>query len=140
MSEPGDCIFCKVIAGEIPSFKIFEDEDTFGFMDINPANDGHCLVIPKVHAHDMFAIDEHAVVAVARSARRVARAVQKTLQPDGINLLQCNGPAAGQSVYHFHMHVLPRCDGDQLKMNWGIEPGDMRAIGELAARIVLNIE
>ena len=140
MSESSDCVFCKIIAGDIPSFKIFEDEDTLGFMDINPANDGHCLVIPKVHARDLFAIDEHAVAAVARNARRVARAVQETLRPDGINLVQCNGPAAGQSVYHFHMHVLPRRDGDQLKMNWGIEAGDMRAIEALAIRIVQNIE
>ena len=140
MSEHSDCIFCKIISGDIPSYKVHEDEYTLAFMDINPANDGHCLVVPKEHAHDLFAISEHGVAAVAKSARRVARAVHATLQPDGINLLQCNGPAAGQSVYHFHMHVLPRRAGDELKMNWGIEPGDMPSIAALATRIAGNIE
>ena len=140
MSEHIDCIFCKIINGDIPSFKVHEDEHTLAFMDINPANDGHCLVIPKGHARDLLTISESAVAAVVQSARRVARAVQATLQPDGINLVQCTGPAAGQSVYHFHMHVLPRRDGDELKMNWGIKPGDMHAIGELAARITQNID
>ena len=140
MSAHDDCIFCKIINGDIPSFKVLEDEHTLAFMDINPANEGHCLVIPKEHARDLFAISADAVAAVARSARRVARAVQAVLQPDGINLVQCNGAAAGQSVYHFHMHVLPRANDDGLAMNWGIEPGDMQAIGELATRIAAKIE
>ena len=140
MNEHSDCIFCKIISGEIPSFKVYEDEHTLAFMDINPANDGHCLVIPKEHARDLFAISEHAVAAVVQSARRVACAVQETLEPDGLNLVQCNGPATGQSVYHFHMHVLPRRAADELKMNWGINAGDMQAIGDLAKRIAQKIE
>ena len=140
MSEQSDCIFSKIISGDIPSFKVFEDEQTLAFMDINPANDGHCLVIPKQHARDLYAISEEAVAAVARSARRVALAVQATLQPEGVNLVQCSGHAAGQCVYHFHMHVLPRREGDELKLNWGIKAGDMQAIGELATRIAGNIE
>ncbi|MFT5447292.1 MAG: histidine triad (HIT) family protein [Gammaproteobacteria bacterium] len=140
MSEQNDCLFCKIISGDVPSFKVFEDEQTLAFMDINPANDGHCLVIPKEHARDLCAISEEAVAAVARSARRVAIAVQATLQPEGVNLVQCNGPAAGQSVYHFHMHVLPRREGDGLQLNWGIKAGDMQAIGKLAARIAGKIE
>ena len=139
MSESSDCIFCKIINGEIPSFKVYEDEHTLAFMDINPANDGHCLVIPKEHARDLFAISAQAVAAVAQSARRVARAVHATLQPDGVNLVQCNGSAAGQSVYHFHMHVLPRRNDDELQMNWGIKPGDMQAIGALAKRIAEQV-
>ena len=140
MSGHDDCLFCRIISGDIPSFKVYEDERTLAFMDINPANDGHCLVIPKEHSQDVFAIAEDSIAAVVKSARRVARAVQATLQPEGVNLLQSNGAAAGQSVYHFHMHVLPRRDGDELKMNWGMKPGDMQRIGELATRIAGNIE
>ena len=139
MSEQDDCIFCKIVSGEIPSFKVYEDGQTLAFMDINPANEGHCLVIPKVHARDLYAISDESVAAVACSARRVAIAVRETLDPEGVNLVQCNGPAAGQSVYHFHMHVLPRRKDDDLKLNWGIEAGDMQAIGDLAARIAAAI-
>lgn len=139
MSSDPDCIFCKIIAGEIPSFSVYEDEHTFAFMDINPANEGHTLVIPKEHAADVHAISDDAIAATVVSAKKVATAVNKTLDPDGLNLVQCNGPAAAQSVMHFHMHVLPRRDGDELKLNWGLEAGDMDAIGALAARIKSNI-
>jgi len=135
MSAVADCIFCKIIAGEIPSFKVFEDPDTLAFMDINPANEGHVLVIPKEHAADLYAVSEQALACTVRSAKRVAAAVQQSLGPAGLNLVQCNGPAAAQTVMHFHMHVLPRRTRDELKMNWGIVPGDMQAIGKLAERI-----
>ena len=130
-----DCIFCKIISGEIPCFRLCEDEHTLAFMDINPAHEGHALVIPKVHARDLLAIEPESLAAVTITARRVARAVDATLKPEGINLMQCNGEAAGQSVFHFHMHVLPRKLGDELKMNWGLKPGNMDAIGALAERI-----
>ncbi|MCP4391485.1 MAG: HIT family protein [Gammaproteobacteria bacterium] len=139
MSADPDCIFCKIIAGEIPSFKIFENDDSFAFMDINPANEGHALVIPKEHAADVHAVSEAAITATVKTAKKVAAAVDKTLSPDGLNLLQCNGPAAAQSVMHFHMHVLPRKNGDELKLNWGLEPGDMDAIGALAEKIRANL-
>ena len=139
MSTETDCIFCKIIAGEIPCFKIYEDGHTLAFMDINPANEGHALVIPKEHAVDVHAISEAAIAATVISAKKVAAAVEKTLQPGGLNLLQCNGPAAAQSVMHFHMHVLPRQSGDDLRLNWGLKPGDMDAIGALAQRIGANL-
>jgi len=135
MSSDPDCIFCKIIAGEIPSFKLFEDENTLAFMDINPASTGHALVIPKEHAADVYSVSEAAISQTVKTAKMIAVAIDRTLNPDGLNLLQCNGPAAAQSVMHFHMHVLPRREGDELKLNWGLKPGDMDAIGELAERI-----
>lgn len=134
-----DCIFCKIIAGEIPCFKLYESDDTLAFMDINPANEGHALVIPKEHFADVQAVSNAAISSTVITAKMIAAAIEKTLSPDGINLLQCNGPAAAQSVLHFHMHVLPRREGDELKLNWGLESGDMDAIGQLAERIRANL-
>ena len=139
MSTDPDCIFCKIIAGEIPSFKIYEDSETFAFMDINPANEGHALVIPREHAADVHAVSTEAIAATVVTAKKIATAIERTVNPDGLNLLQCNGPAAAQSVLHFHMHVLPRFDNDELKLNWGLQPGNMDAIGALAERIRANL-
>ena len=135
MSRDPDCVFCKIVAGEIPSFTLFEDEATLAFMDINPANEGHALVIPKEHATDLYAVSDAALAATAVTAKRVAAAVARTLNPDGLNLVQCNGAAAAQSVMHFHVHVLPRITDDRLAMNWGLKLGDIDAIGRLAERI-----
>jgi len=135
-----DCIFCKIIKGDIPSFKIYEDAMTFAFMDINPVHDGHALVIPKEHAPNLFGVSAEALSATVRTAQKVADAVNRTVEPDGMNLLQCNGEAAAQSVFHFHMHVLPRKAGDGVPLNWGLKPGDMDAIGALAERIGENID
>ena len=140
MSSETDCIFCKIIASEIPCFNIYEDDNTLAFMDINPASEGHALVIPKSHSRDVHAIPEEAITSTVLTAKKVAAAIEKTLGPDGMNLLQCNGPGAAQSVFHFHMHVLPRTNGDNLKLNWGLEPGDMDEIGQLADRIRDNME
>lgn len=139
MSAKEDCIFCKIIAGEIPSFKLYENDATLAFMDINPASDGHALVIPKEHARDVHAVSEESIANTVITAKKIASAVEQTVAPGGINLVQCNGEAAGQSVFHFHMHVLPRRDGDELKMNWGLKPGDMDAIGKLAEKIKENL-
>jgi histidine triad (HIT) family protein len=139
MTADAECLFCKIIAGEIPCFKLFENDDTLAFMDINPANEGHALVIPKEHATDVYTVSDAAIAATVATAKKIAAAVDKTLNPDGLNLLQCNGPAAAQSVPHFHMHVLPRREGDELKLNWGLRPGDMDAIGALAERIRGNL-
>ena len=135
MSRDPDCIFCKIVAGEVPSFTLFEDDATLAFMDINPANEGHALVIPKEHVIDLYAVPDEALTRTAVTAKKVAAAVARTLNPDGLNLVQCNGAAAAQSVMHFHVHVLPRSKNDGLAMNWGLKLGDIDAIGRLAERI-----
>ena len=135
MAQEQDCIFCKIVAGAIPCFKLAEDDRTLAFMDINPGNPGHALVIPKVHAPDLHAVAPDDLAAVIRMAQRVAGAIKAELAPAGLNLVQANGPGAAQSVLHFHMHVLPRATDDGLKLNWGLKPGDMAAIGALAERL-----
>lgn len=135
-----DCIFCKIVAGEIPSFKLYEDEHTLAFMDINPANRGHALTIPKAHTPNLFEAPDEILASAVATARKVAKAVQKTVNPDGINLVQANGPGAAQSVFHLHLHVVPRFTDDNLKLNWGIKPGDMDEIKALSGQIAANIE
>ena len=135
-----DCIFGKIIRGEIPSFKLYEDDLTYAFMDINPLNDGHALVIPKYHAENIYATPDEWFGPTMSTVRRIASAVNKVVRPEGINLLQANGPGAKQSVFHLHMHVIPRYADDGAGMNWEMKHGDMDAIGELAEQIVAAIE
>ncbi|HTV87930.1 MAG TPA: HIT domain-containing protein [Stellaceae bacterium] len=134
LTDP-DCIFCKIVAGTMPSVNLYEDAETLAFMDINPVHDGHSLVIPKAHFATVFVIAPDVVAAVARTTAIVATAVNAALQPDGLNLVQSNGRGAAQSVDHFHMHVLPRHLDDHLPINWPLKPGDMAHIADIAARI-----
>jgi histidine triad (HIT) family protein len=113
-----DCIFCRIVAGTAACEEIYRDDATLAFMDINPANDGHCLVIPKAHFETVFDMPPSDFGRVASTAAKVARAVNEVLRPGGINLTQANGEAAGQSVLHVHVHVLPRRAGDDLLLNW----------------------
>jgi histidine triad (HIT) family protein len=129
------CVFCRIIRGELPSFQVFEDDRSLAFMDINPANPGHVLVIPKVHAESLFSLQEPWMTATTLAVQRVARAVQKSFSPYGMNLVQANGPGAAQSVLHFHWHVLPRAKDDGLPLNWPLHPGDKEAIAQAAERI-----
>ena len=135
-----DCIFCKIIRGEIPCFKVLEDADVLALMDVNPIAPGHVLVIPKHHAKDILETPLDCVGKAFAGAGRAARAVQKTLAPDGINILQANGPGAKQSVFHLHVHVIPRGMDDGLSMNWELAPSDMDQIGRLAEQIASNVE
>ena len=135
MTADPDCIFCKIVAGTIPCFRLYEDAETLAFMDINPVHDGHCLVIPKAHHPTVFDVDPEAFAAAARTTARVARAVNAAVKPDGLNLIQSNGPAAAQSVSHFHIHVLPRRMHDNLLINWQLKPGERGHIAALAERI-----
>src|SRR5262245_19729820 len=137
MAADPNCIFCKIVAGEVPCFKLFEDGETLAFMDISPVHDGHCLVIPKAHYPTVFDITPRAMGAAARTAAKVAKAVNQAVAPDGLNLIQANGPGAGQSVAHFHFHVFPRRMDDGVPINWERyqAPGDRNRLAELAERI-----
>jgi len=135
-----ECIFCKIIRGEIPCFKVLEDDDVLAFMDVNPIAPGHLLVVPKHHAKDILETPPEWIGKAFAAAGRAAKAVQKTLNPEGINILQANGPGAKQSVFHLHVHVIPRAADDGLTMNWELVPGDMDAIVTLAEQIAANVE
>jgi histidine triad (HIT) family protein len=118
------CIFCKIVAGELPSRVIDEDDRTITFMDINPATRGHCLVIPRRHARDLLAIEPDDLLACATTAQRIARRAVAALGADGVNLVNSCGPAAWQTVFHFHIHVVPRYLDDPLRLPWIPTPGD----------------
>lgn len=135
MTSDPTCIFCKIVAGAIPSFKLYEDADTLAFMDINPVHDGHCLVIPKAHHATVFELPDAAFAAAGRTTIKVAKAVNATLKPDGLNLIQSNGPGTAQSVPHFHLHILPRWMNDGLVINWIPKPGDRARIADVAEKI-----
>ena len=111
-------IFSKIVSGEIPALKIYEDQETLAFMDINPASRGHALVISKDEYADLYAIPPETLAAVRRTVQRVALALRAALQPDGLNIIQNNGAAAGQTVFHYHVHVIPRWEGDNAVRLW----------------------
>ena len=130
-----DCIFCKIVAGDIPSHKVYEDNATLAFLDINPASRGHALVIPKQHAVDLYDMPPDALSNVAQVAQQVARRLQEVLQPDGLNVIQNNGSAAGQAVFHYHVHLIPRWQGDGVLRWWRPGDTDYVALGTLAAEL-----
>jgi len=132
----GDCIFCKIIQGEIPATKVYEDEKVLAFMDINPLNDGHTLVVPKRHAETIFEIDSQDLIATMKVAQRLAIAIKKALNSDGMIVVQLNNKAAGQMVPHLHIHLIPRWENDGLQIGkWEIKPGDMEKIKDIAEKI-----
>ena len=114
MNQP-DCVFCKIARGEVPSYKVYEDEKTFAFLDISPVSSGHVLVIPKKHATDIFEIEESEWNAVMKTARTIAHTLEKAFAPQGINLVMNNRALAGQAVFHAHVHVVPRSEDDRYK-------------------------
>jgi histidine triad (HIT) family protein len=128
MSADPSCLFCKIVAGDLPATRIAEDERTIAFMDINPATRGHALVVPREHAGDLHDIDAEDLAACARTAQRVAALQRDRLGADGVNLLQSSGRAAWQTVAHFHVHVIPRYADDPLRLPWTPGPGDMDEI------------
>ena len=130
-----DCVFCKIRDGQIPSIKLYEDARTLCIMDINPLNSGHCLVLTRAHAPTIFDADPADLAAAITTAQRVARALRTALQPDGLNMLQANGPAAFQSVLHFHMHLIPRWNNDGKGFDWKLVPGNREQIIKVGERL-----
>jgi histidine triad (HIT) family protein len=130
-----DCVFCMIRDGKIPSAKVYDDERTLAFMDINPLTRGHCLVATKAHAATLFDAEVEDLKAAIATAKKVAGALKKALSPDGLNLLQANGAAAFQSVAHFHLHLIPRWTGDGKGFDWKVIPGSREEIMGTADRI-----
>lgn len=139
MVQDANCIFCKIVAGEIPSINVYENQHVLAFMDINPVSTGHVLVIPKGHWRDLFDMPDEQLGFVAAAVRKVAHSVRNALSPDGISIAQANGRGAAQSILHYHVHIVPRTMGDDLKINWELVPGDMEEITSVAERIMLQL-
>lgn len=136
MRDP-DCIFCKIVAGELPAKIVDEDERTVSFMDIAPATRGHALVIPREHAVDLLSVDREDLNAVVAASQRLAGRMKDALGADGVNLLNSCGAVAFQTVFHFHVHVIPRYEGDPLRLPWVPKEGDsdeIAAAGQELAR------
>lgn len=131
-----DCAFCAIRDGKIPAFKIYEDEKTLAFMDINPLNEGHCLVIAKNHSPNLYEVPEEDLMMVIKTVKKIARALQKALKPEGLNLHQANGEAAYQSVLHFHIHLIPRWMEDGAGLDWELKPGDFERIQATARKVM----
>ena len=132
-------IFARIVRGEIPAHKVYEDEHTFSFMDVMPQSDGHALVIPKVPAESVFDLAPEALSATILTTQRVARAVKKAFDPPGVMLVQLNGAGAGQSVFHIHFHIVPRYEGIDLRFH-AREMADPKVLAEHAARVRAALE
>jgi histidine triad (HIT) family protein len=129
-----DCIFCRIVRREAPAHIVCEDERTLVFMDIMPVSEGHTLVIPKAHCDDLFDADPEDLRAVMGVSHRVAHAIGQALRPDGLGVYQLNGSAAGQTVFHYHMHLVPRRHGATLEIH-GRRPGDPERLAHIAERL-----
>jgi histidine triad (HIT) family protein len=130
-----DCLFCGIVEGSIPSQTIDSDERTVAFMDVAPATPGHALVVPRKHSADLLEIDPDDLSATMTAAQRLARHIKEVLDADGVNLINSCGAAAWQTVFHFHVHVVPRYEDDPLKLPWVPKEGDPDAIAKLADRL-----
>ena len=127
----GACIFCKIVAGEEPAARVYEDDQTLAFMDIAPLARGHLLVIPREHVENLFEISADGLAAVARTSHRLAPVLRQVLEPEGLRVLQLNGAAAGQTVFHYHMHLLPKNAGEPDIGSAGLRDRRMADPGEL---------
>ena len=137
-----ECIFCKIVKGEIPCFKVYEDERVLAFEDINPISTGHTLIIPKNHAENLYEIPDEDLIAIHLAAKKVIKAIKETLDPAGVACLQLNGKGANQVVMHYHFHLVPRGKSDpELPItSWELKPGDMKVIEETAKKIASAIK
>jgi histidine triad (HIT) family protein len=130
-----DCVFCKIISGQIPSTRVFEDEHSLAFMDLGQVNPGHVLVAVKKHAANLFELDEVQAAAVARTSARLARAIRDAFKPEGLSVYQANGKAAGQTVFHYHVHLLPRHEADGMELTWPVKNPPRKKLEGYAAKI-----
>lgn len=129
-----DCVFCKILAGELPCFEVYRDERVLCFMDIAPASKGHCLIIPHCHHNDVFTMPGDLLAAVGQFAGRLAPVLKAQCQADGIGIHQLNGAAAGQTVFHYHMHLIPAYSGQEIRLH-GRAQGEPEALASMAARL-----
>jgi len=134
MTDP-TCIFCKIVTRKLPSTIVDEDERTVAFMDIAPATRGHALVIPRAHSTDLLTVDPEDLTAVVLASQRLAARVLERLSADGVNLVNSCGAVAWQTVFHFHVHVIPRYTGDPLRLPWVPAPGDPAEIAAAAQEL-----
>jgi histidine triad (HIT) family protein len=130
-----DCVFCRIVARQIPATVVHEDEHTLAFMDLGHVNPGHVLVAVKKHAENLYALDDAQAGAVLRAAARVARAIRGAFNPAGLSVYQANGKAAGQTVFHYHVHLVPRHDNDGMELTWPVKNPPRDQLEEYAAKI-----
>lgn len=130
-----DCVFCRIVAKQIPATVVHEDADTLAFMDLGQVNPGHVLVALKAHAENLFALEEAQAAAVFRTVARVARGIRAAFAPQGLSVYQANGKPAGQTVFHFHIHLVPRHDGDGMNLTWPVKNPPREKLEDYAAKI-----
>jgi histidine triad (HIT) family protein len=130
-----DCVFCKIVAGQIPSTRVYEDEHAVAFMDIGQVNPGHVLVAVKKHAANLFELDDAQAAAIGLASAKIARALGKAFGPEGLSVYQANGKPAGQTVFHYHVHLLPRHAGDGMELTWPVKNPPREKLEEYAAKI-----
>lgn len=130
-----NCVFCRIAAGELPASKVFEDEHTLVIMDLQSVNPGHMLVLVKAHRENVYALDDELAGAVFRTAARMARLVKKVCGCEGVTLFQANEPAGAQTVFHFHIHVLPRWENDGMALAWPAKNPPRAALEDMAAKL-----
>ena len=130
-----DCVFCKIVAGQIPSTRVYEDEHALAFMDIGQVNPGHVLVAVRKHAENLFALDDAQAAGVARACARLSRAIRDAFKPDGLSVYQANGKAAGQTVFHYHVHLVPRHEDDGMELTWPVKNPPRNKLEEYAGMV-----
>ena len=135
-----DCVFCRIVARQIPATVVHEDGQTLAFMDIGQVNPGHVLVALKAHAENLYALDEAQAAAVFRTTARVARAIRAAFAPEGLSVYQANGKSAGQTVFHFHIHLVPRHEGDGMSLAWPVRNPPREKLEEYASRIRAKLQ
>jgi len=130
-----ECIFCSIVAGKVPATRVYEDAHTLAFMDIGQVNPGHVLVAVKAHAGNLYELDDQQAAAVSRACVRVARGIRVAFAPQGLSVYQANGKPAGQTVFHYHVHLLPRHEGDGMELTWPVKNPPRDKLEEYATKI-----